>query len=155
MKAGFAHMNSVTVLQASQGLAQYVLNQGFPLNPRQCERLKVVIGYDARHNSEKFARLAGAAFLAKGFDVLWFGTIVHTPMVPYSVKYFDAAIGVMITASHNPKNDNGYKVYGSNAVQIIPPHDSGIAKSDRSRALDHYMGYSASRPKQSHSQYLQ
>ncbi|WPH00074.1 phosphoglucomutase-2 [Acrodontium crateriforme] len=122
MKAGFAHMNSLTVLQASQGLAQYI-------NDVQGPGLSVVIGYDARHNSAKFARLAAGAFLAKGIKVLWFGKLVHTPMVPFSVNKYGAAAGVMVTASHNPKNDNGYKVYWSNGCQIIPPHDVGIAKS--------------------------
>ncbi|KAK3718033.1 hypothetical protein LTR37_005459 [Vermiconidia calcicola] len=124
MKAGFAHMNSVTVLQASHGLAQYILNQ-----EHACEKsdLSVVLGYDARYNSKKFARLAAAAFLEKGFRVLWFGQLVHTPMIPFAVKHYAAAAGVMVTASHNPKNDNGYKVYWSNGCQIVPPHDAGIA----------------------------
>ncbi len=86
MKAGYAHMNSLTVLQASQGLADYILAQ------RQLQgtsgRPTVVIGYDARHNSQKFARLAAGAFLAKGFGVLWFGILVHTPMVPFAVSHF-------------------------------------------------------------------
>ncbi|TKA44472.1 hypothetical protein B0A54_05217 [Friedmanniomyces endolithicus] len=125
MKAGYAHMNSLTVLQASQGLADYILAQ------RQLQgtsgRPTVVIGYDARHNSQKFARLAAGAFLAKDFGVLWFGILVHTPMVPFAVSHFGAAAGVMVTASHNPPADNGYKVYWGNGCQIIPPHDKGIA----------------------------
>ena len=126
MKAGFAHMNCLTVLQASHGLAQYILDQ----DTGQCpDSLSVVIGDDARYNSERFARLAAAAFLSRGFKVLWFGKLVHTPMVPFAVKKYGAASGVMVTASHNPKNDNGYKVYWSNGCQIIPPHDSGIAKA--------------------------
>ncbi|KAK3708998.1 hypothetical protein LTR37_011162 [Vermiconidia calcicola] len=124
MKAGFAHMNSVIVLQASHGLAQYILNQQ---QTHEKGDLSVVLGYDARYNSEKFARLAAAAFLEKGFKVLWFGQLVHTPMVPFAVNHYAAAAGVMVTASHNPKNDNGYKVYWSNGCQIIPPHDAGIA----------------------------
>ncbi|KAK0800501.1 hypothetical protein LTR75_008893 [Friedmanniomyces endolithicus] len=125
MKAGYAHVNSLTVLQASQGLADYIFAQ------RQLQgtsgRPTVVIGYDARHNSQKFARLAAGAFLAKGFGVLWFGILVHTPMVPFAVSHFGAAAGVMVTASHNPPADNGYKVYWGNGCQIIPPHDKGIA----------------------------
>ena len=126
MKAGFSHMNSVTVLQASQGLAQYIQEQLGELKSN-VEGQGVVIGYDARHNSENFARLAAGAFLAKGLRVLWFGQLVHTPLVPFAVTHFGAAAGVMVTASHNPKNDNGYKVYWSNGCQIIPPHDTGIA----------------------------
>lgn len=124
MKAGFAHMNSLTVLQASQGLADYILQQRSRDPP---EDLNIIVGYDARHNSEKFARLAAAAFLSKGIEVLWFGQLVHTPLVPFAVSEYKAAAGVMVTASHNPKDDNGYKVYWSNGCQIIPPHDSGIA----------------------------
>ena len=145
MKAGFAFMNTLTVLQASQGLARYILDQRHDItNPNDSP--SVVIGYDARYNSERFARLAAAAFLASGFSVFWFGQIVHTPMVPFAVKYYSASVGVMITASHNPKNDNGYKVYWKNASQIIPPHDVGIAaaieKVDRiftwdDRQVDH------------------
>lgn len=125
MKAGFAHMNSLTVLQASQGLADYILAQHKPRLDAGAP--SIVIGYDARHNSEKFARLAAAAFLKKGLKILWFGQLVHTPMVPFAVSRYGAAAGVMVTASHNPKNDNGYKVYWDNGSQIIPPHDSGIA----------------------------
>ncbi|KAI9762736.1 MAG: Phosphoglucomutase-3 [Geoglossum simile] len=124
MEAGFSRMNSLTVIQASQGLAAYAL-ENVPLAASK----GVVIGRDARHNSEKFAKLAAAAFLAKGMKVWWYGDHVHTPLVPFGVSELGAAVGVMITASHNPAEDNGYKVYWSNACQIIPPHDVGIAAS--------------------------
>ncbi|KAK3674559.1 hypothetical protein LTR78_005645 [Recurvomyces mirabilis] len=124
MQAGYAHMNSLTVLQASQGLATYILGQQ---SSHSVPPQAVVMGYDARYNSEKFARLAAAAFIAKGLDVLWFGELVHTPMVPFAVEHFSAAAGVMITASHNPARDNGYKVYWANGCQIIPPRDKDIA----------------------------
>ncbi|KAF2863058.1 hypothetical protein K470DRAFT_242478 [Piedraia hortae CBS 480.64] len=120
MKAGFAHMNSYTVLQASQGLASYLLKQNLQSNA-------VVIGHDARHNSERFARLAATAFLTNGFTVLWFEDLIHTPLVTFSVRQFGAAAGVMVTASHNPKNDNGYKVYWGNGCQILSPRDSEIS----------------------------
>ncbi|KIW03122.1 uncharacterized protein PV09_05765 [Verruconis gallopava] len=124
MEAGFARMNSVTVIQASQGLAEYLL--------AKCDNVKhrgVIIGRDARHNSEKFARLTAAAFVAKGIKVWWLEDPVHTPLVPFGVKELNAAGGIMITASHNPPQDNGYKVYWENGCQIIPPHDKGIAAS--------------------------
>ncbi|KAI7163832.1 phosphoglucomutase-2 [Hortaea werneckii] len=128
MKAGNAYMNSFTVLQASQGLASYIREQqGGSLGLGQ--RLSVVVGYDGRHQSEKFARLAAGAFIAKGLKVLWFGQLVHTPLVPFAVSHFQAAAGVMVTASHNPKDYNGYKVYWANGCQIIPPHDVGIANA--------------------------
>lgn len=122
MKAGFSCMNALTVIQASQGLAAYLLET--------CDDVKhrgVVIGRDARHNSEKFAKLAAAAFVAKGIKVWWYETPVHTPLVPFGVRHLNAVAGVMVTASHNPAMDNGYKVYWENGCQIIPPHDKGIA----------------------------
>lgn len=123
MRAGFAHMNSLTILQASHGLADYVLSQP------NSNRPSVVIGYDARHNSQKFARLTAAAFLSKSVKVLWFGQLVHTPLVPFAVSQYGATAGVMVTASHNPKADNGYKVYWANGCQIIPPRDADIARA--------------------------
>lgn len=123
MQAGFACMNSLTVIQASQGLAAYLLKTEDNVKKRG-----VVIGRDARHNSEKFAKLTAAAFVAKGIKVWWYEIPSHTPLVPFGVRELGAAAGVMITASHNPAKDNGYKVYWSNGCQIIPPHDSGIAE---------------------------
>lgn len=143
MKAGFAHMNSLTVLQASHGLADYILASGPAPSSSSSDtattpsKHSVVIGYDARYNSEKFARLSAAAFLSKGIKVLWFGQLVHTPMVPFSVGQYHATAGIMVTASHNPKNDNGYKVYWANGCQIIPPRDAEIARAiDAIQAVD-------------------
>ena len=113
MGAGFSRLNSLTIIQTSQGLAQYLLEQG----GASAVTAGVVIGYDARHNSKKFGQLAAAAFIAKGIRVFWFEDLAHTPMVPFAVKHFRAAAGIMVTASHNPKQDNGYKVYGANACQ--------------------------------------
>jgi phosphoglucomutase len=124
MQAGFACMNSLTVIQASQGLAAYLLKTEHNVKKRG-----VVIGRDARHNSEKFAKLTAAAFVAKGIKVWWYETPSHTPLVPFGVRELNAVAGIMVTASHNPAKDNGYKVYWSNGCQIIPPHDSGIAAS--------------------------
>jgi phosphoglucomutase len=124
MQAGFACMNSLTVIQASQGLAAYLLK-----TENNVKKRGVVIGRDARHNSEKFAKLTAAAFVAKGIKVWWYESPAHTPLVPFGVRELDAVAGIMITASHNPAKDNGYKVYWSNGCQIIPPHDSGIAQS--------------------------
>jgi len=121
-EAGFTRMNSLTVIQASQGLAEYVLEQ-IP----DVRRRGVVIGHDARRSGNKFARLAAGAFVQKGVKVWWFNRVVHTPMVPFTVKELHAAAGIMVTASHNPKDDQGYKVYWENGAQIIPPFDQGIA----------------------------
>lgn len=124
MQAGYAFMNPLTVIQTTQGLAEYLLATGSDVKQRG-----VVLGRDARHNSEKYMRLVTAILVAKGIKVWCYGAPVHTPLVPFGVNFLNAAAGIMITASHNPAADNGYKVYWSNACQIIPPHDAGIAAS--------------------------
>jgi phosphoglucomutase len=121
-EAGTTRMNCVTVIQASQGLAAYVLKK-FP----DASSRGVVIGHDARHNGNKFARLAAAAFVQKGIKVYWFGRFVHTPLIPFTINEVHAVAGIMITASHNPAADQGYKCYGDNGCQIIPPADKEIA----------------------------
>lgn len=124
MRAGFSKMNDLTVLQASQGLAKYYATT---------KNLTVVIGHDHRYNSQSFAEMTAKAFLLNGYKVYYLnktvGTFVHTPLVPFAINKYKAAVGVMITASHNPGKDNGYKVYHSNGCQIIPPVDADIAKS--------------------------
>lgn len=125
MEAGFSRMNTLVVIQATQGLAQYVKKQ-FP------NRQVAVVGHDHRFNSMDFAKSTATVFLNAGFEVHylnWGDSYVHTPMVPFTVDRVNASVGVMITASHNPKMDNGYKVYYANGCQIIPPHDLSIAQS--------------------------
>ncbi|XP_072041003.1 phosphopentomutase-like [Amphiura filiformis] len=122
MEAGPARMNDLTVIQASQGLLRHLE----AVNP-DCKTQGVVIGYDARHNSKRFAALTSAVMLHAGVPVFLFSNIVPTPFVPYTIKKYGCAAGVMVTSSHNPKGDNGYKVYWGNGAQIIPPHDKGIA----------------------------
>ncbi|QLL34683.1 hypothetical protein HG536_0H00580 [Torulaspora globosa] len=125
MGAGFNRMNALVVIQTTQGLAQYVKKQ----SP---ERLVAVVGHDHRYRSQRFAAATAATLVEAGFTVHLLnkdGKLVHTPMVPFAVNEMGASVGVMITASHNPATDNGYKVYYSNGCQIIPPHDSGIAQA--------------------------
>ncbi|KIJ25664.1 hypothetical protein M422DRAFT_785465 [Sphaerobolus stellatus SS14] len=124
MEAGFARMNSLIIIQASQGLAAYVAK-----TVPDAKSKGVVIGHDHRHNSEHWANLIAAVFVHFGFEVYLLEGLVHTPLVPFSVSRLKASCGVMVTASHNPKEDNGYKVYWENAVQIIDPHDRGIAQA--------------------------
>ena len=124
MEAGFSRMNDLTVIQTSHGLAQYLLD-----DVPGAAKAGIVIGYDGRYNSRRFAEVAAATFHAKGLKVWWYGSLVHTPMVPFGVTHLDAAAGIMITASHNPKYDNGYKVYGRNGCQINTPVDEKIATS--------------------------
>jgi phosphoglucomutase len=123
MQAGFAFMNCLTVIQASQGIAQYLLSSRMATEP-----LSVVIGHDTRHNSSRFARLAANAFRCKGIKVNLFEDYVPTPFVAFAVKRWNANAGIMITASHNPAQDNGYKVYQFNGAQINTPVDQQIAK---------------------------
>jgi len=122
MAPGFAQMNVVTVRQASQGLAVYVGNEVADAKSRG-----IVIGHDHRHHSAEFARATALTFAKRGFKVHYLGQ-VHTPMVPFGITQLNAACGVCVTASHNPAQDNGFKVYWENACQIIAPHDTGIAE---------------------------
>jgi len=124
MGAGSCYINSLTIIQTSQGPADYLLG-----NVRNAADAGVVVGCDMREHSARFARLTAAAFIAKGFTVKCFELYVHTPMVPFAVDYFKAAAGVMITASHNPKEHNGYIVYGPDACQINAPVDGMIRLS--------------------------
>ncbi|CAH7687371.1 phosphoglucomutase-2 [Phakopsora pachyrhizi] len=124
MSAGFACMNDLIVIQTSQGLAKYLIHQN-----SEAAQKGVVVGHDHRHNSKRFASLACVAFVRSGLKCYLLKGYVATPLVPFGVKHLGAVAGVMITASHNPAADNGYKLYYSNAVQIISPHDVEIAAS--------------------------
>ncbi|PRP84723.1 hypothetical protein PROFUN_07825 [Planoprotostelium fungivorum] len=124
MMAGSACMNDLTVIQASQGLCVYL-----EANVPDLKERGVVFGYDGRHNSKRFASLSAAAFLSRGVKVYLMQRLAATPFVPFLVTYKRAAAGVMVTASHNPKDDNGYKVYWTNGAQIVEPHDRGIANA--------------------------
>ncbi|KAF3168660.1 Phosphoglucomutase-3 [Orbilia oligospora] len=126
MQAGFAHLNPLTIIQASQGLASYLL-ASIPQTATPSPKLSVIIGHDHRHNSSQFAKLTATAFILKGIKVYFLEDLVHTPLVPFGLNLLGANAGVMITASHNPARDNGYKVYWGNGCQIIPPVDAGIA----------------------------
>eukprot|EP00808_Paulinella_micropora_P028456 g79856.t1 len=123
MRAGFKYMNDLIIRQTSQGLASHLLAVGGATYQRQ----GFVIGYDGRHNSKRWAHLTAAVFLSKGFKVYLYSRLAATPLVAFGVGLTRACGGVMVTASHNPKQDNGYKVYWGNACQIIPPHDENIA----------------------------
>jgi len=98
MEAGWSRMNDLIVNQTTQGLCAYVLVQVVGARDRG-----VVIGHDHRYNSERWARLAARIFVSHGFKTYLLQGLVHTPMVPFSVKKLAAACGIMITASHNPK----------------------------------------------------
>ena len=112
-------MNLVVVARAAAGLAQYLNDKGTGGS--------VVIGYDARHNSELFAKVSAQILSGAGITPLLFPHTVPTPVLAYAILHLKADAGVMVTASHNPPQDNGYKVYLGSGAQIIPPADLEIA----------------------------
>ncbi len=118
MGAGSNRMNIYTVGSATQGLANY-LNDCF----KEMPQISVVVGFDVRHNSRKFAQLAADIFSANGIKVYLFDDGCPTPEVSYAIRKLGCQSGVMITASHNPKEYNGYKAYWSDGAQMIAPHD--------------------------------
>ena len=123
--AGPNRMNRVLVSQAAAGLAAYLL--GRPDAPRQPS---IVIGYDGRTNSEVFARDTAVIMAGAGVSTILLPRHLPTPVLAFAVRHLDTSAGVMVTASHNPGRDNGYKVYLGdldNGSQIVPPVDAGIA----------------------------
>lgn len=122
--AGPMRMNRVLVQQVSAGLADYLA-----VHIEGASERGVVVGYDGRHKSRIFAEDTARVLLGKGFKVYLSTTLVPTPVVAFAVTDYGAAAGVMVTASHNPPEYNGYKVYWENGAQIIPPHDDGIAQA--------------------------
>lgn len=122
MEAGFRRINRVTIAQAAWSLAQYLLKAG--LEPRISG---VVIGMDARLNSAQFAEDAAGILTAFGIPVKIFSVAAPTPICAFAVSYLQVCAGVVITASHNPPGDNGFKVYWHTGAQITLPHTTGIA----------------------------
>ncbi|MCU7994636.1 phospho-sugar mutase [Shewanella glacialipiscicola] len=120
--AGPMGMNRLVIRQTSAGLGAYLLDQ-----IKDAAERGVVIGYDGRHDSFNFAHDAASVLTAMGIKVRLTSKVAPTPLVAFGVKHFNAAAGIVVTASHNPPQYNGYKVYWENGAQIIPPHDSGIA----------------------------
>lgn len=120
MGVGTNRMNKYTVGMASQGLANYIL--------KTCEGddLRICVAYDSRNNSKEFAKIASDVFSANGLHVFLFDNIRPTPELSYSIRKKGAVAGVMVTASHNPKEYNGYKVYWSDGAQCVPPVDKEI-----------------------------
>ena len=116
-------MNRLVVRQAAAGLADYLLER----DVRTADR-GVVIGFDARHGSAAFALDTACVLAARGVRALLVPPHVPTPLLAWSITDLDAAAGVMVTASHNPPQDNGYKVYLDDGAQIVSPHDSGISR---------------------------
>ena len=120
--AGPLRMNRLVVRQAAAGLAAYLLETVPDVGSRG-----VVVGRDARLKSDVFAADTARVLAAAGIPAMVFDGVVPTPLVAWAITDLEAAAGVVVTASHNPPADNGYKVYLGDGAQIVPPHDSGIA----------------------------
>lgn len=121
MGVGSNRMNKYTVGAATQGLSNYLLKE-FAILPE----IKVVISYDCRNNSKKFAQITADVFTANGIKVYLFENLRPTPEVSFAIRKLGCQSGVMLTASHNPKEYNGYKAYWNDGAQVTPPHDSNI-----------------------------
>ncbi len=121
MGAGTNRMNRYTVGAATQGLANY-LNEAFADLPE----IKVAVGHDVRNNSREFAEIVADVFSANGITVYLFDNFRPTPELSFAIRELGCQSGVNITASHNPKEYNGYKAYWSDGAQIIAPHDVNI-----------------------------
>ena len=120
MGAGTNRINKYTLGNATQGLSNY-LNQQFPN-----EEIKVVIAYDCRHNSKEFAKLVADVFTANNIKVYVFEDLRPTPELSFAVNHLNCKAGIVLTASHNPPEYNGYKVYWTDGGQIVPPEDKAI-----------------------------
>jgi phosphoglucomutase len=120
MGAGSNCMNQYTVGVATQGLANYLV-KSFPLTP-----ISVAIAHDSRNNSRFFAQVAANVLSANGIKVFMFAELRPTPLLSFAIRYLKCNSGIVVTASHNPKEYNGYKAYWSGGAQVVPPHDANI-----------------------------
>ncbi|SHK99640.1 phospho-sugar mutase [Flavobacterium xanthum] len=120
MGVGNNRINKYTLGKSTQGLSDY-MHTAFPNQP-----LKAVIAYDCRHNSDTLAKLVADVFSANGVEVYLFSDMRPTPELSFAVKHLGCQCGIVLTASHNPPEYNGYKVYWQDGGQIVPPEDEGI-----------------------------
>ena len=121
MGAGTNRMNQYTVGAATQGLANYLKKEFADL-----PEIKVVIGHDCRNNSRRFTEISADILSANGIKAYLFPDLRPTPEVSYAIRKFGCQSGIVITASHNPKEYNGYKAYWDDGAQVISPHDHNI-----------------------------
>lgn len=129
MGVGTNRINKYTLGKNTQGISNYLKTQ-FPN-----EELSVVIAYDCRHNSKALAEVVANVFSANGIEVFLFFDLRPTPELSFAVKYLNCHCGIVLTASHNPPEYNGYKVYWKDGGQLVPPQDSDII--DEINALDY------------------
>jgi phosphoglucomutase len=125
MGAGTNRMNIYTLGMATQGLSNYII--------KQCgnDGIRVAIAYDCRNNSRYYAETTANIFSANGFEVYLFESLRPTPELSFAIRHYKCQSGVVITASHNPPEYNGYKVYWDDGGQVVAPHDEGITEEVR------------------------
>src|SRR5574344_2940078 len=123
MGPGTNRMNIYTMGAATQGLSNY-LNKNF----KDLDEIKVVVGHDSRNNSRLFAETAANIFSANGIKVYLFDDMRPTPEMSFAIRHLGCQSGIILTASHNPKEYNGYKAYWDDGAQVLSPHDKGIIK---------------------------
>ena len=121
MGVGTNRMNRYTVAMATQGLANYVKK----VNPNEKE-LRAAVSHDSRNHSREFAEITAAVLAANGYKVYLFDGMRPTPELSFAVRHFNCHTGVMVTASHNPREYNGYKAYWSDGCQLTAPHDTAV-----------------------------
>ena len=121
MGVGTNRMNKYTVGMATQGLANYMLR-----NFKHLDQIKAAIAYDSRNNSKYFAEITAQVFSANNIKAYLFDDLRPTPELSFAIRHFGCQGGVVITASHNPKEYNGYKAYWDDGGQLIPPHDKNV-----------------------------
>lgn len=121
---GTNRMNPTVIKKATQGLADYII-ETFPEKAKNGQ-LKAVIAHDSRRYSDVFAEATALIFAANGFTVYLFSALRPTPELSYAIRHLGCDTGVVVTASHNPPQYNGYKAYWNDGAQVIPPHDKGI-----------------------------
>ncbi|MCL1959906.1 MAG: phospho-sugar mutase [Spirochaetes bacterium] len=122
---GYNRMNTLVVKSATQGLASYLIKT-FPKKAAAQGGLKAVIAFDSRHYSAEFAEAAALIFAANGIKTWLFSSLRPTPELSFAIRRLGCDTGIVVTASHNPPQYNGYKAYWNDGSQVIPPHDTGI-----------------------------
>ena len=121
MGVGSNRMNIYTVGAATQGLSNYLKK-----NFKDLPQISVVVGYDCRNNSDLFARISADIFSGNGIKVYLFEDMRPTPEMSFAIRHLGCQSGIILTASHNPKEYNGYKAYWDDGAQVLAPHDKGI-----------------------------
>ncbi len=120
MGVGANCINQYTIGAATQGLANYLI-KSFP-----SKKISVAIAYDSRNNSKYFAQITADVFSANGITVHLFSNLRPTPLLSFAIRHLKCDSGIVITASHNPKEYNGYKAYWNDGAQLVPPHDGNV-----------------------------